>query len=59
VYWMGSLPVVAVNDYKLIAETFQRDAESYAGRLQTKEFDEMVRSGQHGMIFVDGKLLVQ
>jgi hypothetical protein len=40
---MGSLPIVAVTDYKLIIDTFQKDGETYAARWSFRDFDTMMR----------------
>lgn len=41
---MGELPIVTVNDYHKMVETFQKDGDSYANRLTTlDEFHELVR----------------
>jgi hypothetical protein len=67
---LGSIPVVVVSDYKLIVETFQKDGESYAGRLVLNDFEEFFRclfpiffqlfllnlAGPNGVVFVDGEL---
>ncbi|KAH7693320.1 CRE-CYP-33D1 protein, partial [Aphelenchoides avenae] len=31
-YWVGEKPFVAVADYKMIIDTFQKDGDAYAGR---------------------------
>ncbi|KAI6174566.1 Cytochrome P450-33C9 [Aphelenchoides bicaudatus] len=55
-YWMGSMPVVAVTDYKLIVETFQRDGETYAGRPKLNDFNKMIKghSSGGGVFMTDG-----
>ncbi|KAI6174620.1 Cytochrome P450-33C9 [Aphelenchoides bicaudatus] len=52
-YWMGNLPVVSVNDFKLIIDTFQKDGDAYAGRWKFEDFDTMARAGPNGVIFTD------
>lgn len=42
-YWLAELPVVAVNDYPKIVEMFQKDGDTYAGRLHNEEIDMMVK----------------
>lgn len=37
---MGEMPIVAVNDYKKIIETFQKDGDAYAGRTWLHEWSE-------------------
>jgi cytochrome P450 len=37
-FWVGNRSVVAVADYQLIMETFQKDAEAYAGRANETEY---------------------
>lgn len=39
-YWMGEMPIVAVNDYKKIIETFQKNGDAYAGRTWLHEWSE-------------------
>lgn len=40
-HWLGEHPVVAVNDYKLIQETFIKDGDNYAERVKFEEFFHM------------------
>ena len=40
------LPVVCVSSYEKIVETFQKDAEAYAGRITFNEFDRIL-IGKH------------
>lgn len=43
-FWMGELPIVTVNEYHKMVETFQKDGDSYANRLTSiEDFHELVR----------------
>jgi cytochrome P450 family 33 len=55
-YWMGELPIVAVTDYETIVETFQKDAETYAGRYAFVDFMKLTRGGTHGVIFTEDNI---
>ncbi|KAH7718337.1 CBN-CYP-33C9 protein [Aphelenchoides avenae] len=55
-YWLAELPVVAVNDYPTIVETFQKDGDTYAGREHNETIDEMMKGGMSGVIFAEGEL---
>jgi hypothetical protein len=45
-FWMGEHPIVTLNDYKTIYETFQKDGSTYENRTIFPEFDEVFRSKQ-------------
>lgn len=40
---MGEQPVVCVASYEKMVETFQKDAETYAGRVTFQEFDKIIK----------------
>lgn len=42
-YWFGELPVVAVNDFNIIKETFIKDGDAYAGRNFFTNFQQILR----------------
>jgi hypothetical protein len=42
-FWLGLQPVVAVSDYKLIVDSFYKEAEAFAGRAQETEYFNLVR----------------
>ena len=46
---------MCVNDSKTIVDTFIKDGDAYAGRVQMKEWLEVVKNGQHGVIFEEGE----
>ena len=43
---MGELPVVCIASYEKMVETFQKDAEAYAGRITFDEFDRILKGKQ-------------
>lgn len=47
-YWISERPIVAVTDYNVIMESFQKDGDAYAGRPTHigKQLDMMTR-GRH------------
>ena len=45
-YWSGEQPVVSVNDYDTIVETFIKDGTSYEGRIDEKEFNDVFIGGK-------------
>ncbi|KAH7725792.1 Protein CYP-33C9 [Aphelenchoides avenae] len=54
-YWMGVLPVVAINNYEKIIETFQKDGDAYAGRMTKIEaLNKVIRGGTLGVINTSG-----
>ncbi|KAH7684538.1 CBN-CYP-33C9 protein, partial [Aphelenchoides avenae] len=54
---MGELPIVTVNEYHKMVETFQKDGDSYANRLSTlDDFHELVRGGVLGVVDTWGDL---
>ncbi|KAH7712812.1 CBN-CYP-33C9 protein [Aphelenchoides avenae] len=56
-FWMGELPIVTVNEYHKMVETFQKDGDSYANRLSTlDDFHELVRGGVLGVVDTWGDL---
>ncbi|KAE9548685.1 hypothetical protein FO519_008107 [Halicephalobus sp. NKZ332] len=50
-YWLGNQPIVAVSDYKLIQETFVKDA----GRGTKGAIPELLRGGDYGVVFTEGE----
>lgn len=42
--WMGLDPVIVISDYNLIVETFIKDGDAYAGRVQHEDFAKIFRS---------------
>ncbi|KAH7704603.1 CBN-CYP-33C11 protein [Aphelenchoides avenae] len=55
-YWMGEHPIVSVNSYAIMAETFQKDADSYVGRCVFPNHDKLIRGASGGVVFVEGEL---
>ncbi|KAH7707311.1 Protein CYP-33E2 [Aphelenchoides avenae] len=53
-YWVADRPVVAVTDFKLIHETFIKDADSYTGRYMFNEIMELLRGSINGVIITEG-----
>lgn len=42
-YWIGEMPVVAVNDYQMMVETFVKDGDAVSGRMDIPKFHELSR----------------
>ncbi|CAJ0933150.1 unnamed protein product, partial [Mesorhabditis belari] len=55
-YWLGTKPIVSVNDYETIKETFIKDGDKYADRFHFKEITDMYRGGDYGVVETDGPL---
>ncbi|KAI1705045.1 cytochrome p450 domain-containing protein [Ditylenchus destructor] len=53
-YWLGEDPMVAVCDYNIIMETFQKDGDAYAGRPNHDEFDKFMKGETNGVIGIEG-----
>ncbi|KAI6176258.1 Cytochrome P450-33C9 [Aphelenchoides bicaudatus] len=53
-FWLGSRPIVAVSDFKMIIDSFQKDAEAFAGRGHEVDYFNLVRGGVLGVIFIEG-----
>jgi len=58
-FWSGAMPMVLVTDYKTIIDTFQADADSYAGRYSFTEMTKLVRGGPYGLIMTEGEHWVE
>uniref|UniRef100_A0A7E4V9Y7 Cytochrome P450 n=1 Tax=Panagrellus redivivus TaxID=6233 RepID=A0A7E4V9Y7_PANRE len=55
-YWMGEMAIVSVNDVAVIHDAFVKNGDDYAGRAQIHELLEIVKHGDHGIIFSEGQL---
>uniref|UniRef100_A0A914QUY2 Cytochrome P450 n=1 Tax=Panagrolaimus davidi TaxID=227884 RepID=A0A914QUY2_9BILA len=55
-FWIGENPVIAVNDYETIVESFLKNGQAFAGRFQIPEFQEIFKKGNGGVIHVEGDL---
>ncbi|KAI6184603.1 hypothetical protein M3Y97_00614200 [Aphelenchoides bicaudatus] len=58
-YWMGPMPIVAVNDYKTAVDMFVKDGDLYTERVTFKTFAEATRGGTYGVIDTSGELWKQ
>ncbi|KAI6220893.1 (pine wood nematode) hypothetical protein [Aphelenchoides fujianensis] len=58
-YWMGPLPIIAVNDHQLMVEMFVKDGDSFADRCTFEPLDIAARGGLFGIISVSGDLWVE
>ncbi|GMT36806.1 hypothetical protein PFISCL1PPCAC_28103 [Pristionchus fissidentatus] len=55
--WMGTVPIVTVNDFDTLHEIFVQDGESYADRASLNNtFNEIFRGGQLGVIETSGQI---
>ena len=54
--WVGEIPIVAVTDYNIIAETFISNADAYTGRFTIQKMDKFFRGGNYGVVFTEGDL---
>lgn len=43
-YWFGETPVISIQDYETIIETFVKDGSAYEGRMDTGEFKDIFGS---------------
>ena len=41
--WFGEIPVVTMADYETITETFQKEGDTYAGRMFSPSLTELMR----------------
>ncbi|KAH7695343.1 Protein CYP-33C1, partial [Aphelenchoides avenae] len=56
-YWMGEQPIVAVNDYSKIVDTFQKDSETFAGRTFAQELRVYVGGDvMRGVLLTEGEV---
>ncbi|KAI6234756.1 (pine wood nematode) hypothetical protein [Aphelenchoides fujianensis] len=56
-YWVGELPIVAVNDYRLCVRLFVEQADAFADRCAPEHFLRYTREGAvSGVIFTSGHL---
>ena len=42
-YWFGETPIVAVNDFNLLKDTFIKDGETYTGRNFFTKIQKLMR----------------
>ncbi|CAD5227519.1 unnamed protein product [Bursaphelenchus xylophilus] len=54
-YWMGPLPIVAINEYQLAHKYFVTQGDAFSGRMYRPELCKMVRGGQYGLIDTFGE----
>jgi cytochrome P450 family 33 len=52
----GFIVIVTVNDYDMIQEMFIKDGDTYSNRFKFKEFTDLTRGGDYGVIGTDGPL---
>lgn len=55
-FWIGVRPIVAISDYKLIVDTFQREGDAFNGRAQETEYITLIKGGVFGVISVEGDI---
>ncbi|KAI6237534.1 (pine wood nematode) hypothetical protein [Aphelenchoides besseyi] len=55
-YYMGPLPIIAINDYDLMIEMFVKDGATYEDRATFEPLDIAARGGLYGLISVSGDL---
>lgn len=56
-YWVGELPIVAVNDARLATQLFVNQADAFADRCAPPHFLRATREGHvSGVIFTSGDL---
>ncbi|KAI6240407.1 (pine wood nematode) hypothetical protein [Aphelenchoides fujianensis] len=56
-YWVGELPIVSVNDYRLCVRLFVEQADAFADRCAPEHFLRYTREGAvSGVIFTSGHL---
>ena len=54
--WAAERPLVFMTDFKLLQDTLIKEGDVFAGRESLGKFNEHVRGGDYGVIFVDGDL---
>uniref|UniRef100_A0AC34GJ44 Cytochrome P450 n=1 Tax=Panagrolaimus sp. ES5 TaxID=591445 RepID=A0AC34GJ44_9BILA len=52
---MAEQPVVTVNDYKTMFETFVKDGETFNGRSDIGHHMDYIRGGNYGIVFIEGE----
>uniref|UniRef100_A0A915DRQ3 Unspecific monooxygenase n=1 Tax=Ditylenchus dipsaci TaxID=166011 RepID=A0A915DRQ3_9BILA len=55
-YWVGEMPIVCITDYEKIIDTFQKDADTFAGRTTFPEMDNILKGGTHGVFNTEAEL---
>ncbi|KAI6238768.1 (pine wood nematode) hypothetical protein [Aphelenchoides fujianensis] len=55
-YWLGLLPIVSVNSFELLEETFVKNGEHFADRNSFVAFNKVTRQGSYGIIDTSGDL---
>ncbi|KAI6185418.1 (pine wood nematode) hypothetical protein [Aphelenchoides besseyi] len=55
-YYMGPLPIIAINDYDLMVDMFVKDGGTYEDRATFEPLDIAARGGLYGLISVSGDL---
>uniref|UniRef100_A0A7E4VT77 Cytochrome P450 n=1 Tax=Panagrellus redivivus TaxID=6233 RepID=A0A7E4VT77_PANRE len=53
--WVGCVPTVTLHNSRVIYDTFVKDGDAYAGRMELS-WNEIVRSGPLGVMFAEGPL---
>ena len=55
-FWAADVPIVVIQDFELLQDTVIKEAEVFSGRYAMGKFNQYVRKGELGLIFVDGDL---
>ena len=55
-YFISERPVVSISDFNLIQELFVKNGETFAGRTTLGKFNEFMREGEYGMVFIEGDM---
>ncbi|KAI6219424.1 (pine wood nematode) hypothetical protein [Aphelenchoides besseyi] len=55
-YFLGNMPVIAVNDYETMVELFVKNGDDFTERAPTEVLDKEVRGGLFGIIESSGEL---
>ncbi|CAD5221427.1 unnamed protein product [Bursaphelenchus okinawaensis] len=58
-YWLGPLPIVAINEYNLAHKYFVQNGDVFDGRMYRPELCKIVRGGQYGLIDTHGEVWSQ
>uniref|UniRef100_A0AC34Q2S2 Cytochrome P450 n=1 Tax=Panagrolaimus sp. JU765 TaxID=591449 RepID=A0AC34Q2S2_9BILA len=55
-YWIGEIPIVTVNDYDAMIESFVKNPDVFTGKFTIPKMDKFFRGGTYGIVFTEGEL---
>ena len=55
-YFISERPIISISDFKLIQELFVKDGDTFSGRTTLGKFNDFIREGEYGMVFIEGDM---